>query len=124
MLSLKIVIGLMSLILIIITLELIRREKLKERYALLWLFTCLTIFLFSFTPRLIRFVSEITGMYYLSIISLVAFLFVLLILLHFSTVISKLHDRNKELTQQYALLQYKITQIETRQRAGNTEIND
>ena len=116
MLNLKIIISVMILVLILIILELIRREKLKERYALLWLFTCLGILSFSFTPKLIRFLSDITGMYYLSVISMISFLFFLSILLHFSIVISKLHEHNKVLTQQYALLYLKIAQIEEKRK--------
>ncbi len=109
MLNLKIVVGATSLTLFVIILELIRREKLKERYALLWLFISFATFFFSFTPRLIGFLSRITGMYYLSIISFGAFMFVLAILLHFSIVISLMHDRIKVLTQQLALLENKIS---------------
>jgi len=114
MLNLKIIIGVTSFTLLCIILELIRRGQLKERYALLWLFTCVGVFLFSFSPKLIKLLADITGMYYLSIISFFSFMFVLLVLLHFSVVLSKLHDRNKSLTQQCALLEHRLMQLEAK----------
>jgi cell division protein FtsB len=44
----------------------------------------------------------------------IAFLFLLLIVLHFSVVISKLTNQNKELAQRYALLELKINDLKRR----------
>ncbi len=50
-------------------------------------------------------------MFYLSAVVIIAFLFLLLIVLHFSVVISKLTNQNKELAQRYALLEMKIDEL-------------
>jgi hypothetical protein len=49
-----------------------------------------------------------------STIFLFAFLFLILISLHFSVVISKLTDRNKELAQRYALLELELREMRKR----------
>jgi len=77
----------------------IRKKRLREEYSILWLSTGLATLIFSLAPMffLTNFFSRITGLYYLSAAVLIIFLFLLLIVLHFSVVISKLTDRNKEL---------------------------
>ena len=116
MLNIKIIVGIISGSLLLLTLELIRRTKLKEKYALLWIFTSIGIFIFSFSPKIIQFLSKITGMYYLSLISMAAYLFLLMLVLHFSVVISGLHEKNKVLTQVVAILQQKVKGLEERKQ--------
>lgn len=116
LIQIQMVIGGLSIILLLITFELIRKEKLREEYALLWLFTGVAIFIFSLWPEffLSRFFTQITGLYYLSAVVMIAFLFLLLIVLHFSVVISKLADRNKELAQRHALLELEFKEFKRR----------
>ncbi len=109
----QIIIGLLSLILLIGTFELIRKGRLREEYSILWLFTGAVTLLISLWPQffLSQFITRITGLYYLSTVVLVAFLFLLLIVLHFSVVVSKLTDRNKELAQRHALLELEFKEF-------------
>ncbi|OGW40142.1 MAG: hypothetical protein A2X58_07260 [Nitrospirae bacterium GWC2_56_14] len=91
-------------IVLILVVELIRRGRLKERYALLWLLAGCVLLILS-TTKIIENVSQIVGIYYPpSALFLIAFLFLLLITLHFSVVISGLSDQNKRLAQEIALL--------------------
>jgi len=113
LIQIQIVIGALSIILLLITFELIRKERLREEYSILWLFTGVAIFIFSLWPEffLSKFFAQITGLYYLSAVVMIAFLFLLLIVLHFSVVISKLTDRNKELAQRHALLELEFNEL-------------
>jgi len=91
-------------IVLILVVELIRRGRLKERYALLWLLASCVLLILS-TTKIIEKVSQIIGIYYPpSALFLIAFLFLLLITLHFSVVISGLSEQNKRLAQEIALL--------------------
>jgi hypothetical protein len=112
----QLVVGALSIVLIFLTLELIRKGKLREEYSILWLFTGAVILVFSIWPEyfLSRFFSQITGIFYLSAVVLLAFMFLLLIVFHFSVVISKLTDRNKELAQRYALLELEFKELKNR----------
>lgn len=105
--KIQIIIGGLSLILLLVTLELIRRKRLREEYAILWFFTGSAVFLFSLSPEffLSQFFVRMTGIFYLSAVVLIASSFLLLIVLHFSVVISKLTSQNKELAQRYALME-------------------
>jgi len=113
LIQIQIVIGALSIILLLITFELIRKERLREEYSILWLFTGVAIFIFSLWPEffLSKFFAQITGLYYLSAVVMIAFLFLLLIVLHFSVVISKLTDRNKEIAQRHALLELEFNEF-------------
>jgi len=116
MIKVQIVIAILSLFLIIITFELIRNNKLREEYSILWFLTAIVVLMFSIMPDffLSKILIKITGMYYISSIFFVAFLFLILILLHFSVVISTLTDKNRDLAQEYALLENKLREIENK----------
>lgn len=86
--------------------ELIRRKRLMERYAILWFVLGITILVLAAWKGLLTTLSHAAGIYYPpAALFAVAFLFVLALLLHFSTVLSRLSDQNKILAQRLALLQ-------------------
>ncbi|MBP8626428.1 MAG: DUF2304 domain-containing protein [Syntrophorhabdaceae bacterium] len=112
MLHMQLIIGLISIGFFIVTFEFIRKRYLREEYAILWLLTSLAIALLSLWPGLIEIISRITGFYYITAILIVIFVFLIAILMHYSIVISKMKEMNKELVQQYALLEYKVRELE------------
>jgi hypothetical protein len=96
---------LVSMVIVLAVLELIRRNRLKEKYSLLWLFSSLVLLWFSFSRKSLHFVAGYIGIQYPpSVFFLIGFLFLIIINIHFSTVISRLSDRNKTLAQEMALL--------------------
>jgi hypothetical protein len=97
---------------LIVVVELIRRGRLKERYSLLWLFAGGVLLVLSSSRWLLELISHAFGIYYPpSFLFLLAFLFLLLITLHFSVVISGLSDRNKRLAQELALLRQELREL-------------
>ena len=100
-------IGLMLLII-----ELVRRRKLREEYSWLWLLTVSTILLLAVWFNLLRWITFLIGAIIpSSTIFMLAFLFLIFISLHFSVVISKLTNRNIELSQRYALLELDLNEL-------------
>ncbi len=98
-----------SITVLIIVLELIRRGRLKERYSLLWLLASVVLLVFSASRALLERVSSLLGIFYPpSLLFIIAFLFLLLITLHFSVAISGLSEKNKELAQELALLRHEM----------------
>lgn len=102
-----------SLILILVVLELVRGRRLKERYALLWLVTGAVLLLLSAWRDGLNTVAAWLGVtgYPPAVLFAVATLFVLLVLLHYSTVVSKLTDENVELAQRIALLEERLERL-------------
>jgi hypothetical protein len=92
-----------------IVFELVRRRRLMERYALLWLFSSAVLLLLAVWRGLLNEIAQTIGIYYApSALFVIAFGFILVLLLHFSLVISRLADQNKVLAQRLGLLQQRL----------------
>jgi hypothetical protein len=97
-----------------IVFELVRRRRLMERYALLWLFSTVVLLGLAVWKSLLEDVSQTIGIYYApSALFVIAFGFILVLLLHFSLVISRLADQNKVLAQRLSLVQQRLQELET-----------
>ena len=125
-----------SLLLLAVVFELIRSRRLRERYALLWLLTGLVLLALSawrgglntITDFVLVALSASRGglntlagwvgveTYPPAVLFAVALLFVLAVLLHYATVISKVTDQNVILAQRVALLELELS--ERRQAAA------
>jgi hypothetical protein len=109
----EIVMVLGSLGLLLIVLELVRRRRLKEEYSLLWLLTALVLMALSIWRSSLDLIAKIMGIFYPpTALFVVGFGFVLLLLLYFSTIISKLSGENNSLTQRLAILDWRVRQLE------------
>jgi hypothetical protein len=98
--------------------ELLRRKRLMERYALLWLFASAVLLALAVWKGLLTTVAHAIGIYYPpSALFVLAFGFILVMLLHFSLVISRLADQNKILAQRLGLLQQRIDEREAAEAA-------
>ena len=99
-----------SLLLLIVIFELIRSRRLRERYALLWLLTGLVLLALSAWRGGLNTIAGWVGVetYPPAVLFAVAFLFVLAVLLHYSTVLSKVTDQNVILAQRVALLELEL----------------
>ncbi len=99
-----------SVLLVLIILELIRKRRLKERYALLWLVTGLALLVLSVWRSGTATIAGWFGVetYPPAVLFAVATFFILCVLLDYSTVISKLVDQNVVLAQRIALLEEKL----------------
>jgi hypothetical protein len=104
-----------TLALFLLVFELVRRRRLMERYALLWLFSTVVLLGLAVWKHLLEEVASAIGIFYApSALFVVAFGFILAILLHFSLVISRLADQTKVLAQRVGLLQQRLDLVEGR----------
>ena len=112
-----------SLLLILVVLELVRGRRLKERYALLWLATGGILLVLSAWRGGLNTIAGWVGVstYPPAVLFAVATLFILLVLLHYSTVISKLTDENVELAQRVALLEEQVDRLAASERLERVE---
>ena len=101
-----------SLLLLAVVFELIRSRRLRERYALLWLLTGLVLLALSAWRGGLNTIAGWVGVetYPPAVLFAVALLFVLAVLLHYSTVISKVTDQNVILAQRVALLELELSE--------------
>jgi hypothetical protein len=108
-----------SVILLLVVLELIRSRRVRERYALLWLLTAIVLLVLSLWRDGLASISDLVGIAYPpSALFVLGFLFIVIVLLHYSTVISRLSDQNTILAQKLALLESKLGEAEQPQPEG------
>jgi len=101
-----------SLVLVLVVFELIRSRRLRERYALLWLLTGIVLVVLSAWRGGLNTIAGWLGVrgYPPAVLFAVGLMFVILVLLHYSTVISRLSDQNTILAQRLALLEAKLNE--------------
>lgn len=86
--------------------ELIRRRKLREEYALLWIATSAGMTLLSASYDAIEWITHVIGAVTVTTtLFMFALLFLLMISIHFTTVLSRLTVQVRRLTQELALLE-------------------
>jgi len=99
-----------SLLLLLVVFELIRSRRLRERYALLWLLTGVVLLALSLWRDGLNTIAGWFGVetYPPAILGAIGVFFILVVLLHYSTVISRLSDQNTILAQRVALLEQEL----------------
>jgi hypothetical protein len=109
-LKISIAAAIASLVLLLVVFELIRSRRLRERYALLWLLTGLVLLVLSLWRGGLNTIADWAGVetYPPAVLFAVGTLFILAVLLHYSTVISKLSDQSSVLAQRLALLEQQL----------------
>jgi hypothetical protein len=105
--------------------ELVRRRHLMERYAILWLVAGVTVLVLALWKGLLSTLAHAVGIYYTpSALFAVTFVFVLVMLVHFSMIVSRLSDQNTILAQRLALLQQRLEQPAERDNGRTSEPED
>jgi hypothetical protein len=98
-----------AILLLVIIFELIRSRRLQERYALLWLLTGVVVLVLAAWRQGLGKLADLLGISYPpSMLFLLTGFFVLVLLLHYSTVISRLSQQNTILAQRLALLEQRL----------------
>ena len=94
-----------SALLFVFVLELLRRRRLSEPYAILWLLASVVLLVLSVWDDLLDSLADLVGIATpANALFVVGFGFVLVLLLSFSTVVSRLTRENKLLAQEVARL--------------------
>jgi NO-binding membrane sensor protein with MHYT domain len=105
--------------LFLVVFELVRRRRLMERYALLWLVSAAILLGLSVWRDALEGLSSAIGIYYApSAFFVAALAAILAMLLHFSLVISRMADQVKVLAQRLAAQQARIDQLEAAAQAS------
>lgn len=109
-----------AVVLLLLVLEMVRRRRLMERYALLWLLTAIILVGLAAWRNVLVDLSQAIGIAYPpNALFVVAFGAVLLLLLHFSSAVSRLSDQTKTLAQRVALLEEELHSRSERREAAS-----
>ena len=99
-----------SIVFLVVVVELVRKNKLQERYSLLWIFMSIILLVLSSTPVIINKLAE-----WLDIKNPPSFLFLfglvylLIYNLHLTVVVSKQSEKITRLVQEIALLKESLS---------------
>ena len=108
--------------LLLLILELVRQRRLLERYALLWLFSALVLLALAVWRDFLETISDTIGIAYPpNALFVIAFGFVLVLLLHFSIAVSRLADQSKVLAQRVALLEERLKRAREERSESESE---
>jgi hypothetical protein len=103
---------LLGVVLLGVIFQLIRKNRLQEKYALLWITSAAIVLLLSVWRDLLESFATWVGIFYApSALFLVALFCGMVIALHFSVVISDLSKQNKTLVQEIALLKEELRRL-------------
>ena len=98
---------------VIVTIELIRRRKLREEYAMLWILASIALLVFAVFPRLLFRISELIGVYYITTLVIIMFAFLSLVVIHLGVSASRSADDARKLAQRLALLEQKLDSLDS-----------
>ena len=108
----RIIMAVMSLILMGVTFESVRRRALRERYALLWLLSALAVFVSAAFPSIPDFVARKLGITFIEGASYVFAFFVMMVVFHISIAISRLRADLEAQARRNTLLKAGVERLE------------
>ena len=104
-----------SCLILIVVIDLIRREKLRARYSLFWLLAGMIFLVFSLWGNLLELLGRAIGIYSpTNALFFIGFTGIVVILLYFSVIISGLSLENKKLIEKLSILSWRVEELEKR----------
>lgn len=99
-----------------IIIQLLRKKKLNLRYTLIWLLAATAMLVMGFFPNLVVALTGLVGIQIPSnFVFVIEGIFVLMILLSLTSIVSNLSNKVLRLTQTQALLEKRIRDLEQKQ---------
>ena len=104
-------------VLLFVVLEMVRRRRLLERYALLWMGAAAVVLgLACWSNALERLAKALGIIDPPNALFFVALGFIVVLLLHFSAAVSRLSDQSKVLAQRLAIMEQHVRRLQGEQR--------
>jgi hypothetical protein len=101
-----------SILLFILIIDLVRRRMLREEYSWLWLLTGAVIIVLASWYELLMSITTLIGIVLpTSTLFFFGLLFLMIISLYYSTKISSLYDRVKDVSQEVAILKMEVSRL-------------
>ncbi|MDP4091893.1 MAG: DUF2304 domain-containing protein [Bacillota bacterium] len=102
-----------SIIFLVAIIELVRKNKLLEKYSLLWILFGVVLLILSSTPLFIEKIASVLDIKYApSVLFLFGMVYLIIYNLHITTVFSKQSQKITRLNQEIALLKEKVEKME------------
>lgn len=112
-LRLTLIIG--SLLYLAVILALLRRKRLNVQYSIIWLASAVVFLLFSIFPVIVAGIGNLFKIEMpANLVFTMLFIFVLLLLLSLSTIVTGFSNKIRQLAQANALLEKRVRQLESK----------
>lgn len=109
----RIIMAVMGLVLMGITFESVRRQKLHERYAILWMLSGFAVLVCAVVPALPESIARLLGITFIEAAGYFFAFFLMLVLFHISLAISKLRFNRDAAARRIALLQAELERMKS-----------
>ena len=108
-----------TIVLFSLIIYLIKKDKIEVKYAIIWLAFSVAMILFSLFPQLVFILGDLTRVINpVNFVFMIQIIFILLILLSISAVISGFSKKIKGLAQANALLEKRVRELEAKAKAA------
>lgn len=105
----------LSLVILFLVFDMLRRKKIREKYAALWLIVGLCMLVLAAFPRLLELVADILHVQVpANLLFALSILLVLGVCLHLSWEISVVEDETRILAEETAILRAQLAALETK----------
>lgn len=96
-----------------IILNLLRKKSLNLKYTLTWLFSGIVMLIVSIVPEIVYYIAHAIGIVDVTnAVFMIEGMFILIILLSLTSIVSHLNDRNRELIQKVGLIEKRLRDLE------------
>ena len=114
-----------AVVTIVVLFEMLRRQRLREKYALIWVVVALSTVLLVVFPGLLTRASDLLGVQVpANLLFFVASMLLLLLSIQFSYEIGRLEDRTRTLAEEVALLNLRLDGLAAADDAGPVEATE
>ncbi len=109
----RVILIICAFIYLFLILFMLKKKRLTVRYAIIWLLSSFVFIIFAIAPYTVLVLRDLLKMEMpVNVVFVIVFCFVLLLLLSLSSIISGFADKIKSLTQQQALLEKRVREME------------
>lgn len=103
----------LSFVIVLLVFDMLRRKKIREKYAVLWLLVGLAMLVLAAFPRLLEFVANILNVQVPSnLLFAMSIVLALGVCLHLSWEISVIEDETRVLAEEAAILRAQLERLE------------
>ena len=111
----------LALIVAALTVELIRRRRLLEEYALFWLGTSAALIVVATVPDIVIWLQDLLKTNYLTIVIVFGFGLMFVVVLQLAVALSRHANQIRQLSQQSALLEHELREYRARDAKARKE---
>jgi hypothetical protein len=110
---------------IVFIISLVRRDRLRAKYSMLWVSIGLVLGVMAAVPGVLDRISAWAGVAYPpTMFFLLAIAFLFIVVVHFSWELSRLEGRDRVLAEEVALLRERLARVEAGEPAGRAKADE